>query len=263
MRAKIADRPITLQEAHDVEEADYLVVLVTVADAETGLRLGRALVEERLAACVNVVPVLSSIYRWEDSICDDAELLLLIKTRSEVFPRLVSRLRSLHPYQVPEIVAVAAADAMARIGTTKDLDQIIVMAEKRAFRRGFGELTCADVMMPDAVTVRADAQPIEAWRQLRRHGRPVLAVVDEQGRLKGLVGIGDFIENSTVLLIGQLIFLGFSIVNRQIVVTVEAMKRAPSSNFDGTAQGNPLSRRPAVDPLAEICVANGFHIACS
>ncbi len=78
----------------------------------------------------------------------------------------------------------------------EDLDQIIAMAEKRAFRRGFGELTCADVVMPDAVTVRAGAQPIEAWRQLRRHGRPVLAVVDDQDRLKGLVGIGDFIERA-------------------------------------------------------------------
>ena len=86
------------------------IVLCTVPTEEHARQIARALVEERLAACVNVVPVLSSIYRWEDSICDDAELLLLIKTRSEVFPRLVSRLRSLHPYQVPEIVAVAAAD---------------------------------------------------------------------------------------------------------------------------------------------------------
>jgi len=78
----------------------------------------------------------------------------------------------------------------------EDLDEIIAMAEKRAFRRAFGELTCADVMMRDAVTVNAGAQPVEAWRRLRRHGRPVLAVVDTQGRLKGLVGIGDFIDRA-------------------------------------------------------------------
>lgn len=78
----------------------------------------------------------------------------------------------------------------------EDLDQIIALAESRAFRRGFGELTCADVMMPDAATVRAGDQPIEAWRQLRRHGRPVVAVVDEQGRLKGWVGISDFIDRA-------------------------------------------------------------------
>jgi periplasmic divalent cation tolerance protein len=86
------------------------VVLCTVPTEEHGRTIARTLVEERLAACVSMVPGLRSIYRWGRDLCDDAELLLLIKTRQEGFPRLMRRLQELHPYEVPEILAIAAAD---------------------------------------------------------------------------------------------------------------------------------------------------------
>jgi len=90
--------------------ADFVVVLVTVPDAEVGTKLARALVEERLAACVNLVPGLRSIYAWEGKIADDAELLCLVKTRRALYPAVRDRVAALHPYQVPEVIAVSVAE---------------------------------------------------------------------------------------------------------------------------------------------------------
>ncbi len=84
----------------------FLVVLSTVPDRETGTRIAHALVEARLAACVNVVPGLTSIYRWEGAVHEDAELLLVIKTRRALFDALARALAAAHPYEVPEIVAL-------------------------------------------------------------------------------------------------------------------------------------------------------------
>jgi periplasmic divalent cation tolerance protein len=86
--------------------ADFVVVLVTMPDADTAARVGRALVEEQLAACVNVIPGLRSIYVWEGKLSDDAEVLCLFKTRRALYPALRDRMTALHPYQVPEIIAV-------------------------------------------------------------------------------------------------------------------------------------------------------------
>ena len=87
---------------------DARLVLTTLPTAEAAASLARTLVEERLAACGNVVPGLRSIYRWEGKLHDEAEVLLLFKTRAGQLERLQSRILELHPYQVPEVVAVAA-----------------------------------------------------------------------------------------------------------------------------------------------------------
>jgi periplasmic divalent cation tolerance protein len=86
---------------------DALVVLVTAPTPERAAELARALVEERLAACGNVVPGLRSIYRWEGQVHDEPEALLLLKTTRERFEALRERVLALHPYQVPEVVALA------------------------------------------------------------------------------------------------------------------------------------------------------------
>lgn len=86
------------------------VVLVTVPDRECGRRLAEALVAERLAACVSQLPGLRSRYRWQGAIEDEPEELLLIKTRRSRFPDLARRVRELHPYQVPEILALPVLD---------------------------------------------------------------------------------------------------------------------------------------------------------
>jgi len=86
---------------------EITVVLVTVPEEEVGLTIARTLVQERLAACVNLVPGLRSIYRWQGRVEDDQELLLIIKTRRELLEALTSRVQDLHPYDVAEVVALA------------------------------------------------------------------------------------------------------------------------------------------------------------
>lgn len=86
-----------------------LVVLVTCPNQEVGETLGRVLVEERLAACVNVIPGLRSIYRWEGKICQDPEVLLVIKTRGTRLAALTRQVKALHPYSVPEVIALPLA----------------------------------------------------------------------------------------------------------------------------------------------------------
>jgi periplasmic divalent cation tolerance protein len=86
--------------------SDHCLVLSTVASLEDGERVARALVDRRVAACVNVLPGLTSFYRWEGEVQRDEERLLVIKTRTDRFEELRSALVALHPYEVPEVVAL-------------------------------------------------------------------------------------------------------------------------------------------------------------
>ena len=90
--------------------SDHIVVLSTVGTAEDAERIARALVEQRLAACVNIVPGLVSVYRWKGKVERDDERLLVIKTRRERFSALREVLGALHPYEVPEILALPVQD---------------------------------------------------------------------------------------------------------------------------------------------------------
>lgn len=85
------------------------LVLCTVPDREVGLRIARALVEDSLAACVNVVPGLHSVYRWQDAVESADEALLLVKTTQDRLDALRERLVALHPYELPEVIAVDVA----------------------------------------------------------------------------------------------------------------------------------------------------------
>jgi periplasmic divalent cation tolerance protein len=86
--------------------SEHVLVLSTVAQAEDAERIARALVERRLAACVNVVPGLTSFYRWKGAVQRDEERLLLIKARRDGYAALEQALRELHPYELPEVVAL-------------------------------------------------------------------------------------------------------------------------------------------------------------
>jgi len=86
-----------------------LVVLMTAGSQEEAERIAQALVAEMLAACVNVVPGVTSIYRWEGQVQRDQEWLLLAKSRRDVLDRLVERVQALHSYEVPEIIALPLA----------------------------------------------------------------------------------------------------------------------------------------------------------
>jgi periplasmic divalent cation tolerance protein len=83
-----------------------LVVLVTAPSEASALELGRRLVEERLAACVNVVPCITSIFVWDGKREEASEALLVIKARAERYPALQHRVLELHTYSVPEVLAL-------------------------------------------------------------------------------------------------------------------------------------------------------------
>jgi periplasmic divalent cation tolerance protein len=85
---------------------DAVIVLTTVPSPDVGEEIGRALVEERLAACVNVLPPMTSIYRWKGSVQREAECQVLIKTSGSRVGALQERLGELHPYDLPEFVVI-------------------------------------------------------------------------------------------------------------------------------------------------------------
>ncbi|MGD2165653.1 MAG: divalent-cation tolerance protein CutA [Anaerolineae bacterium] len=84
----------------------YVVILVTAPSEEVGTDIAQALLQRKLCACVNVVSSVASMYHWDDRLCHDEEVLLLIKTTRAAFDRLAAAVRAVHPYDVPEIVAL-------------------------------------------------------------------------------------------------------------------------------------------------------------
>jgi periplasmic divalent cation tolerance protein len=85
---------------------DIVVAFMTAPDVETAETIARALVEERLAACCNILPQVRSIYRWEEAIEQADEILVVIKTTASGFEALRDRAVELHPYDVPEVIAL-------------------------------------------------------------------------------------------------------------------------------------------------------------
>ena len=85
---------------------DIVIILVTAGSEGEAEKIARTLVEERLAACVNLISPLRSIYRWEGKIQDDREWLLVIKTKQTHFAAIEARVKALHSYQVPEVIAL-------------------------------------------------------------------------------------------------------------------------------------------------------------
>lgn len=89
------------------------VVFSTAASVAQAEPIARALVEERLAACVNIVGPVRSIYRWQGRIVRDREVMMIIKTRDTMLKRLERRVRELHPYEVPELLVLDVANGSA------------------------------------------------------------------------------------------------------------------------------------------------------
>jgi periplasmic divalent cation tolerance protein len=87
-----------------------LVVLVTAATIEEATRIGRRMVEEKLAACANIVPGITSIFHWEGKISEEREILVLLKTRDDLFLDLTKAVKEIHSYEVPEIIALPIVD---------------------------------------------------------------------------------------------------------------------------------------------------------
>ncbi len=97
----------------EFEMTDKIVVFSTCATEEEAGRIARLLVEERLAACVNVVPGLRSYYRWKDAVESGGEFLLVIKSARNLFGALSAVLENAHSYEVPEAIALAVVDGSA------------------------------------------------------------------------------------------------------------------------------------------------------
>jgi periplasmic divalent cation tolerance protein len=87
-------------------ESEPIIVLVACGSEEEALKISRSLVEERLAACVSLISPVRSIYRWEGKIWDEKEWLLVIKTERKRFKEVEAKVKSLHSYSVPEIIAL-------------------------------------------------------------------------------------------------------------------------------------------------------------
>jgi periplasmic divalent cation tolerance protein len=93
-------------------ESETLLVLTTLPEREAALKLARALVDKRLAACVNILSGCTSVYRWQDGVEHAEEVPLLIKTRAGRYAELEAAIRSLHPYELPEIIAVPVVQGL-------------------------------------------------------------------------------------------------------------------------------------------------------
>ena len=89
--------------------SDALVVLTTVARAEDAEYIAREMVERRLAACVNLLPPVTSVYRWQGEVTREQEHVLLMKTHKDRFEALRARLVEIHPYETPEVIALPVA----------------------------------------------------------------------------------------------------------------------------------------------------------
>lgn len=85
---------------------EQVVIFITAGSGEEARQIASALVSERLAACVNIVPGVHSVYRWAGKVEEGQEALLLVKSRHEMLEQLIARVRELHSYEVPEIIAL-------------------------------------------------------------------------------------------------------------------------------------------------------------
>jgi periplasmic divalent cation tolerance protein len=91
---------------------EVLLVLSTFPEIETARRIARELVTENLAACANIIPAIESIYRWQGKVEEERETLVLFKTRVARYAAFQDKLKSLHPYEVPEIICLEVRDGL-------------------------------------------------------------------------------------------------------------------------------------------------------
>lgn len=83
-----------------------ILVLCTINDLDRAKNISKILLEDKLIACVNIIPKVTSLYRWQGEICEDSEYLMVLKSRSSLFEVLKNKISALHPYEVPEIISV-------------------------------------------------------------------------------------------------------------------------------------------------------------
>lgn len=92
---------------------DYFIVFITASSEDEAARIARALVEARLAGCVNMLKGIRSIYSWQGKVEDESEVLMIAKTRGDLFEALLKKVKELHSYSVPEIIAFPIVEGSA------------------------------------------------------------------------------------------------------------------------------------------------------
>ena len=86
--------------------SDYIVIFITTSSIDEAKKLGRTLVEEKLVACSNILSPVHSIYQWKGKLCEDEEVMIVLKTKRDLFRQIELRVKELHSYDVPEIIAI-------------------------------------------------------------------------------------------------------------------------------------------------------------
>ena len=88
-----------------MDQTSPIIIFITASSSEEAQKIATALVEEKLVACVNIIPQIKSIYWWEGKVCQDDEVMLISKTKQSLFTTLIGRVKALHSYEVPEIIS--------------------------------------------------------------------------------------------------------------------------------------------------------------
>ena len=88
-----------------MKNGSAIIIFITASSEQEARTIATALVEERLVACINIIPLIYSIYRWEGKVCQESEAMLIGKSVESLFPSIIKRVKSLHSYQLPEIIS--------------------------------------------------------------------------------------------------------------------------------------------------------------
>lgn len=107
--------------------SDKIVVFTTAGNDEQALKIANALVNKKLAACVNIIPTINSVYRWKGKVWNDTEKLLIIKTSSHLFVKVKNKIKAIHSYELPEIIAFKMENADENV--LKWIDESILKEE--------------------------------------------------------------------------------------------------------------------------------------
>ena len=91
-------------------DTSAIIIFITASSEEEGGNIAKTLVTEKLVACVNIIPKIRSTYWWEGKVCQEDEVMLIAKTKSALFPAVMNRVKSLHSYEVPEIISLPIAE---------------------------------------------------------------------------------------------------------------------------------------------------------
>jgi len=91
-------------------DTSAIIIFITASSEEEGGNIAKTLVTEKLVACVNIIPRIRSTYWWEGKVCEVDEVMLIAKTMSALFPAVMNRVKSLHSYEVPEIISFPIAE---------------------------------------------------------------------------------------------------------------------------------------------------------